>query len=174
MKLIRAALIRWPVFAGLWWLLTEGAGQWSYGIPIVTVLTGATLMLAPPVAAARRTVGVRTRALVRLLAWFVAHSVRGGVDVALRALRRPVDVAPVDMVMELRLQSPMGRVLLADLAALTPGSLSVDLADGKSGSHQLHLHVLHHELDVTSQLRQLERYLIDMLDPPDNGSTARR
>ena len=73
MNLIRAALIRGPVFAGLWWLLTEGAGQWSYGIPIVTMVTVATLVLAPPVTAQRRPVPTRARAQARRLGWFVAH-----------------------------------------------------------------------------------------------------
>lgn len=165
MTLIRGALTRLTVFALLWWLLTEGAGQWSYGIPIVLTLTAATLALNPPAESARRPLPVRARALIGVIGWFVAHSVTGGLDVARRALRRRVDVAPVDTTVPVRLQSPVGRVLLADLAALTPGSLTVDLS-----ADRLYLHVLHHEIDVAAQLSSLQDHLINLLDPPETYS----
>lgn len=170
MTLIRGALSRFAVFAVIWWLLTEGAGQWVYGIPVVSALTAATLLLDRPVRTRRRALQVRIRALLRVLGWFVVQSVAGAVDVARRALRRTVDVAPAEEVMTVRLRSPVGRVLLADMASLTPGSLSVDLtaADTRTGEHLLQLHILHHEIDVVGKLTRLQNHLIDLLDPPDD------
>lgn len=170
MTLIRVALSRLVVFAVIWWLLTEGAGQWIYGVPVISALTVATLVLNPPVRSRRQSLRVRIRALCGVLSWFLVQSVAGAVDVARRALRRSVDVAPADEIMTVRLKSPVGRVLLADLASLTPGSLAVDLtaADERSGDHLLQLHVLHHEIDVVGKLARLQDLLIDLLDPPDN------
>lgn len=162
---VRAALLRALVFAGLWWLLTEGSGAWSYGLPIVTVLTVVTLWLSAPVTTPRRPLPVRTRAALHVVGWFLGHSVRGAVDVARRALARPVDVDPVDETFPVQLTSPLGRVLLTDFATLTPGTLSVDLTETPDG-HVLHLHILHRDIDAHRALSELQDHLADLLDPP--------
>lgn len=147
----RGAVARLAVAAGLWWVLAEGEmSTWPYAVVIVPAVTATSLALLPPRPVAGSPVR-RASAVVRLSGCFLWQSLRGGTDVALRSLRRPVDVDPVDLTVELRLRSRRARVLLADISSLTPGSLTVDL-DGAD----LHLHVLHHELQVEPLIRDLE------------------
>ena len=162
---MRVALTRAAVFTALWWALSEGDGLWRYGVPVIVVLTVATLMISPPRPAARRPWPVRVRAALGIAVWFVHRSVAGAVDVARRALTTPVDVAPAETELFVYLRSPVARVLLADLASLTPGSLSVDLVEAPAG-HLLRLHVLHHDIDVDAPLNTVQQLLADVFDPP--------
>lgn len=166
LRVVRVALARGAVFLAVWWFLSEGDGLWQYGAPVVVVLTVATLLIRPPHPAPRRPWPVRIRAALRIAVWFVHRSVAGAVDVARRAVKTPVDVAPADAEFRVHLRSPVARVLLADMAALTPGSLSVDLVEVPDG-HVLHLHLLHHEIDVDAALDTLQHLLADLFDPPD-------
>lgn len=164
-RVVRVGVTRAAVFAVVWWVLSEGDGLWHYGAPVVVALTVATLLVSPPRPATRRPWPVRLAAVLRIAVWFVHRSVAGAVDVARRALTTPVDIAPTETDVFVYLRSPVARVLLADLAALTPGSLSVDLVEVSNG-HLLRLHVLHHEIDVAAPLDTLQRLLADVFDPP--------
>lgn len=160
-------LLRLLGFAALWWVLSEGAAStWVYAMVLVPAATATSLWLLPP----RRWQGSAVRrgwAALHLFGWFVWQSLRGGIDVALRASRRPVDVDPVEVTIRLTLRSRRAQVLLADISSLTPGSLTVDLVtlDGSSaqpghtGEVFLHVHVLHHELPVQETVHDLERLI---------------
>ncbi|UXA18597.1 Na+/H+ antiporter subunit E [Mycobacterium sp. SMC-4] len=171
LRVVRVALTRTAVFAALWWVLSEGDGLWQYGAPVIGALTVATLLVSPPRPTVRRPWPVRIGAALRIMVWFVHRSVGGAVDVARRGLATPVDVAPAEAELFVYLQSPVARVLLADLASLTPGTLSVDIVEVPDG-HLLQLHVLHHEIDVDEPLNTLQRFLADVFDPPDISDAA--
>lgn len=124
----------WAVpLAGAWWAFSEGRpGSWGVGAPTVAVaalVAGATL----PLPRARP----RLAAALRLGAWFVAESVRGGLDVARRALAPSLPLRPA--LLELRTTLPEGaaRVLLADAVSLLPGTVTVDLQGDRVVLHAL-------------------------------------
>ncbi|MGW5269400.1 Na+/H+ antiporter subunit E [Rhodococcus sp. NPDC003994] len=162
MTTIRALLLRGSVLALVWWLMTQGDGLWYYGVPVVVVATAVSLALTRPTRRDRHPWPARLRACVGVLRWFLVHSVTGGLDVGRRVLGRRLDIDPVDDHVPVRVASPLGRVLLADLGSLTPGSLSVDLT-----STGLDVHVLHRDMPVREQLADLDALLVVLFDPPE-------
>ncbi|MBY6362741.1 Na+/H+ antiporter subunit E [Rhodococcoides corynebacterioides] len=161
MTTIRATLLRSGALALLWWLLTQGDGLWYYGIPVVVAATAVSLLVSRPTRRDRHPWPARLRAGVGVVRWFLVHSVTGGLDVGRRVVGRRLDIDPVDDHVPVRVASAVGRVLLADLGSLTPGSLSVDLTP--TG---LDVHVLHREMPVREQLAELDALLVTLFDPP--------
>lgn len=157
--LLQAAATRVAVLAGLWWAVAEGSTTgWYLAVPVVLLAAGVSLWLQPPGSGAPR-----LRALPSFAVWFVARSVAGGVDVARRALRRRVDVAPGIIDVPVWLPAGLPLVTLADAVSLLPGTLAVEPLDGA-----LRLHVLDVGLPVTEQLAALERRVGEVygLTPP--------
>lgn len=159
MRIVRAALGRGALLAVLWWVLTEGdSSTWTYGAVIVPLVTLSTFFLLPLRTAPLRVVR-RALPAVRLTGWFLWRSVLGGVDVAARSLRSPVDTDPVIVEHRLVLPTTGARVLCANLSSLMPGALSVDLHDDV-----LVMHVLHREMPATAQLDDLQRRIMAVLE----------
>ena len=148
-----AALRRLAVFALLWWAITEGdPSTWLYAVLIVPVATATSMLLVPyRPAASGPGWGRRTWALVRLAAWFLRRSMAGGIDVSRRALRRHVDLTPGFVHCPLRLPFGAGRIAVADLMNLMPGSLSVILTEDG-----LTLHVLDTQMPIPQTVADLE------------------
>ena len=86
------------------------------------------------------------------LADAVRESLRGGVDVALRALHPRLPLAPALLAYDLRLAPGLARIFMVNVVSLLPGTLSADL----SGSG-LSVHVLDRNLPVQHQLQALEQ-----------------
>lgn len=159
MSVLRAALGRGLVLAVLWWAVTEGdRSTWAYGAVIVPVVTAVTFVLTP---ASGRPVRLLRRAVpaLRLTGWFLWRSVVGGVDVALRAARTPVDTDPVTIEHRLTLPDGWARVLCANLSSLMPGALSVDLT-----GDVLVVHVLDRAMPARAQLDELQRRIAAVLE----------
>lgn len=135
------------VFALLWWIVTDGAGSWTFGIPVIALAVVASHRL-------QQTRGPLPRplALLRFIGFFLHQSLRAGIDVARRALRPELRLAPA--MIEFRLQLPAGRarILLVDTLSLLPGTLSAELNDDC-----LCLHVLDTELPIETEVRTVER-----------------
>lgn len=145
--LVRAALTRGAVLAGVWWALAEGTGTgWGLGVVVVALAVLVSLRLQPPGG-----LTPRLRAVPGFALWFARHSVLGGVDVARRAVRRPVDIAPAVLVVPLRVPWGWPTVMLADAISLLPGTLAVTVRPGS-----LELHVLDEKRDVDHDVRMLE------------------
>jgi multicomponent Na+:H+ antiporter subunit E len=124
----------WAVpLAAIWWAFSEGRpGSWGVGIPTVAL---AAVAAAATVAPARHR--VRWGPALRFAGWFVGQSLRGGLDVARRALSPAL---PLDAgIVELRTSLPEGapRVVLADATSLLPGSATVDLEGDRILIHAL-------------------------------------
>ncbi|MGC0272407.1 Na+/H+ antiporter subunit E [Pseudactinotalea sp. Z1739] len=164
-----ASLVRrMAVFALLWWALTEGdMTTWAYGAVVVPIAVATSLALAPyrgprPGAGRLR----RTWALVRLTGWFLRRSLHGGLDVARRSLTPRPDLDPGYVRYPMRLPPGAGRVAVANLMNLMPGSLSVHL-----GSEELVVHVLDVDLPVPATVADLEERIALVaalpLAPPD-------
>jgi multicomponent Na+:H+ antiporter subunit E len=140
------------LFILLWWVITEGAGGWAVGLPVIALAVAASHFLQPP-----RQLRLRPLGVLRFTAFFLVQSLRAGFDVALRALRPRMRLAPA--LQEYRLQLPAGpaRVFLADTMSLLPGTLSTELRDD-----YLCLHVLDARLPVEADLRQVEVRVADL------------
>lgn len=127
--IVRAALLGvvWVFFAG--WE-TDYA---LYGLVSVSAATALSLVLQPPQGAPRPASWPRRAwfALV-LTAWFVVQSVRGGTDVALRALRGPRGIDPAMVEAGFELPPGHARELSLTMMNLMPGSM-VQRVRGASG-----------------------------------------
>lgn len=157
MHVLLNGVTRFFLFALVWWALSEGDPRalW-FGLPMVALATLASLWLQPP-----RRLRIHPVALIRFLAYFAHHSLRGGVDVARRALDPRLPLAPG--ILEYRLRLPRGpvRVFLADTLSLLPGTLSVELA-----GDSLTLHVLDEGLPVNRYIGELEERIAQLFGHP--------
>jgi multicomponent Na+:H+ antiporter subunit E len=112
------------VFVALFlvWLALNGGSAWAPGLAFSALgaLIGATL--APGEASLWRPWQVLT-----FSAYFLRESLRGGLDVARRALHPRLPVQPHFVDHALRLPAGPPRTLMVGLVSLLPGSLSADL-----------------------------------------------
>ena len=135
-----------PIFALLWWVVSEGAGSWAFGIPVI-LLAAATARFMQPVQGVR----LRPLALIGFAGFFLYESLRGGVDVSRRALSPRMPLAPELVEYRLRLPAGAPQVFLIDTLSLLPGTLSADLH-----ADIVHLHVLDAGMPIERELRRLE------------------
>jgi multicomponent Na+:H+ antiporter subunit E len=144
---LRNALMRTASFAALWAILTEGdPNALGYGLAVVGAAVAASLWL-------QRSPGGRLHwiALFRFLPVFLWGSLRGGMDVALRAIHPRLPLAPALQDYPLRIPDGPGRVLLIDVISLMPGTLSADLR-----GDTLAVHVLDGRQPVLPKIQALE------------------
>ncbi|MEA3638874.1 MAG: Na+/H+ antiporter subunit E [Lamprobacter sp.] len=124
-----AASLVWRllVFALLWWLLTTGQqAALLFGVPFVIIaalLSTLARFRAPLSTAVAQSVA--PLALLQLIGFFLWHSLLGGVDVAVRAFRRPLPLQPDLIDYPLRLPAGPATVLMSGLVSLMPGTLAV-------------------------------------------------
>ena len=138
-----------PIFALLWWVVSEGAGSWAFGIPVI-LLAAATARFLQPV----RGMHLRPVALIRFLGFFLYESLRGGVDVSRRALSPRMPLAPAMVEYRLRLPAGAPQVFLVDTLSLLPGTLSTDLRDDV-----ICLHMLDAGMPIERELRRVEAHV---------------
>jgi multicomponent Na+:H+ antiporter subunit E len=148
-RLLRAAVARGALLAAVWWAVSEGSGTGGRLAPVaVGLAVAASLWLQPPGGAPVP----RLRALPGFTAWFVVRSTAGSVDVARRALRRPVDLQPAVIEVPIALPDGWPSVLLADAVSLMPGTLAV-----RRTGPVLQLHVLDETRPYASDVAELQR-----------------
>lgn len=147
-------LERLAVFIVLWWVLSEGdSSSWLFGVPFALLASWASLRLTP-----ERGWRIRPLGALRFAVFFAYHSVAGGIDVALRALRPSMPITPGFVTCPVRLGTDSARVLLADTVSLLPGTLS----SGFEGD-TLVLHVLDCGLPVLEDVRRVEERIASAL-----------
>ena len=112
-------IVRALGFAALWAILSGGEG-WSIGVPAIVIATAASPLVTP---ASRWSLA----GLARFIPYFLWNSLRGGVDVAARALNPGLPIDPGVFRYEMTLDSTVARGLMADTVTLLPGTLSADL-----------------------------------------------
>jgi multicomponent Na+:H+ antiporter subunit E len=147
----RSAAIAWlqraVVYATVGWIVTEGdLSGWMFLLPILAGVATVDAMLA-----GWRPWRIRAVPAARFATFFVWQSVRGGIDVALRAMHPRLPIAPTMTEFSLRLATPSARVLFANAVSLLPGTLAVNLFD-----ERLQLHVLDANAAIGPTLRELE------------------
>ena len=115
--------------SALLWLLLAGSVQWeelmAAGIAggLVVLVSGQKLRILG---------GIRFSPsaplhLLRYLGAFSLALVRANLDMARRVLSPSLPLNPAVVAVQTRLQSPLGRLLLANSITLTPGTLTVDV-----------------------------------------------
>lgn len=140
----RGILVRGAAFCLLWWILAEGRiDGWGVGLVSVALALGASLVLAPPGKGRLSPAGV-----LAFAGFFLVQSVKGGIQVALRALRPRMDLAPALVELPVDLPEGTARVLLVSTLNLLPGTVSVQLR-----GDSLCLHVLDARLPVAAEVR---------------------
>ena len=139
-------LARAGAFAALWWLLTGGDPQsWVVGGPVVlAVAAGAHRRVA-------RSPPWRLAGVPAMMWFFLRESVRGGFDVARRALRPRLPLEPGVVRFTTRLADGSPRLVFAGLISLLPGTLVLGL-----NGNVLHVHVLDAGPRAEAGLRTLE------------------
>lgn len=146
----RAILRRGLFFALLWWVLAQGrTDSWGLGLISVALALGASLWLSPPGQGRFSITG-----LLRFSGFFLIKSVKGGIQVAIMALRPRLDLAPAMVELPITLPAGPARVLLINTLNLLPGTLSVGL------DHDLlRLHVLDARLPIEAGVRAAEAHI---------------
>lgn len=143
-----AGVIRRTLWFGLLWLILTGG---SLEEPVIA------LMVIGLAAAGSLWVWPSTRRKVlylevlRFMPYFIRQSVGGGWDVARRALHPRLPLAPGLILFPLRLEHDTGRVFLALVTSLFPGTASVKLE-----GNTLCVHVLDRHMAIPERLRDLE------------------
>ncbi|APX94934.1 hypothetical protein BWR19_07080 [Halomonas sp. 1513] len=138
------SLRRLAGLALLWWVLTEGSA-WAWGVPVILITA-----LAMPISGLSR---LHLRACLALCPVALGLALRGGVQVALLACRPRLTLHSV--VIDHRwscLPEGPGRLFMASLINLIPGTLTVRLA-----ADRLVVHVLHLTPTTVRDLAVLER-----------------
>lgn len=157
----RRLLVRVAFFAALWWLLNGGdARSWIVGGPVVLAAAMLSARLRPERPWRWRLAGVLP------MAWFfLRESVRGGFDVARRALRPSLPLNPGMLRFDTRLPDGSGRLLFTALISLLPGTLVV-----ASEGAALQIHALDAGPGAESELRALEERVAGLFGVELNAS----
>ena len=139
--------LRLPGMLALWWILTEGNTQdlW-FGLITAVIATWVSLIVIPPSRIRWRLVPV-----ILFIPYFLWRSLLGGIDVARRAFCPTLSLSPTLRTYQLNLQDQPQQAFLAWVITLSPGTSSVDLADG-----HLTVHLLDQDLLSEEALRVLE------------------
>lgn len=149
-----AILFRGTAFALVWWVLAEGRpDSWGVGAVSAAAALAASLDLAPPLAAR-----VSPTGLLGFAGFFLTQSVKGGVQVAVRAFRPRMDLAPALVDVPVTLPEGLPRVLLVNTLNLLPGTVCVRLEGDR-----LRLHVLDARQPVAGAVRETEARIARML-----------
>ena len=154
-------LLRTVLFALVWWVLTDGdLTSWPVGVPVVLLSTVVSVILMPPLAWS-------LRGIVRFIPFFLWYSIRGGIDVARRALHPQLPISPGLIDYRFRLSPGLPRVFMANIVSLLPGTLSVELYE-----ESLRVHVLDKSGTCAEELKMLENRLasifkVDLVDKVD-------
>ena len=137
---------RTALLTALWWAAAEGRPlTWYLAAPAVLLAVLASLALRPP--ARWSPVG-----FVRFAAFFVAWSIRGGLDVAWRAVRPGPPLRPGFRSFGLHVRHPQTQLVVTRTMSLLPGTLGVRLHGDR-----LTLHLLDVDLPNERLLRRCER-----------------
>lgn len=146
-------------FAAIWWGLTGGAPEsWLLGAPVVLVATWSSVRLQTPAWWRCRFWGA-----LRFLRYFLVASIRGGIDVAWRALDPRAPLAPGFFEFTMQTEDARARVIFASTVNLLPGTLCAAICDRNFTIHAL----IVSESQVRA-LQELERRLVDLL--PEEAS----
>lgn len=127
MPVLTSRINQWifsPLLLGLlWFILTQGnAESMTIGIPFV-LLAAYTSQRFP----GNTAWSVNLMAILRFLPWFLWNSLRGGFDVARRAVSPTVNLKPGFVSYPLNVPAGSARIFMINCVSLLPGTLSAEL-----------------------------------------------
>ena len=147
LAMIRRLIEGSALYALLWTLLTGGApASWVVGGPAVLLAAGLGAGLAPQGGARMRWTGT-----VAFVPFFLGQSLRGGWDVARRALHPALPLRPGRMGYRCGLPRGPARTFFANVVSLLPGTLFLE-----DRGEEVWLHVVDTESPVAGELADLE------------------
>jgi len=149
---VGGVLLRASFFALLWWALSDGSiASWKVGAPTVLIATlmSGLMLPSPPWS---------LKGALSFAAFFIWQSLRGGADVARRAIDPRLPIAPILIEFPLRLPPGLPRVMFINSSSLLPGTLSADLE-----GNVLKVHALDGDSDPLAELKTLEDQVIQMM-----------
>jgi multicomponent Na+:H+ antiporter subunit E len=150
---IRRGTPRVIFFALLWWALSDGEVlSWIMGVPAVLLSVGASMALKSP-----SRWHCRLSGLVGFLPFFLWHSLRGAIDVMLRAIKPARPLAPALLNYPLRMADENARIFMANTVSLLPGTLTAELSE-----KSLTVHALDATLPVEKELRAIESRVAEL------------
>eukprot|EP01022_Parablepharisma_sp_SALTPOND_P004624 TRINITY_DN12064_c0_g2_i1.p12 TRINITY_DN12064_c0_g2~~TRINITY_DN12064_c0_g2_i1.p12 ORF type:complete len:116 (-),score=8.41 TRINITY_DN12064_c0_g2_i1:4821-5168(-) len=97
--------------------------------------------------------------IVKLFLFFIYNSTKGGVQVALFALKPKLCLSPFVYEHKLKTKSNFATSMLVDIYSLMPGTLSIGVEEGI-----LYLHILDKKLFDAQFIDRVEEYVIDVFD----------
>lgn len=155
MSNVRTTLIGGALFALVWAALARGGPGWLAAGAVGVAAAWATLRVtaAPPQAR------LCWRRLPRFLAFFVGHSLAGGLDVARRVLAPDMRLQPGLVTIRTALPTEGARVLLALAVSLMPGTLAA-----RVNGDELTLHALDAQAAVEEETRRIEREIAALFE----------
>lgn len=158
------------LFGLLWWTLTAGYKDAAvFGAPVVIIAALVSTLTRIRSRASGTTLrAARLPALIRLIGFFLWNSLRGGIDVAVRAFRHPMPLKPDLIDYPLRLPPGPTPVLMASMVSLMPGTLAV-IAEGR-----LRVHVLDRDSHWHRDLERLEQHIGDAYRIPGFRRKSKR
>ena len=86
------------------------------------------------------------------LAVFMLAVIKANLDMAWRVLHPSLPIDPVEVIVETRLKSKMGRFLLANSITLTPGTLTLDVVDQQLKIHWIDGSLARTEEDIKKRI----------------------
>lgn len=152
-------LIRGALAVIAWWALVEG----ETGGVLMASLFIASAAVVSYWLSADSSGPISPGGLLRFVPWFATQSLRGGIDVARRAIDPRLPISPGFVELELTLPPGTARRLLTGIVSLLPGTLSVALDEHAGGPAVLRLHVLDTDLPIEPRFRELEQHLARIL-----------
>ncbi len=142
---LRTWLFRLVLFSTMWLILTDGVmNSWFVGVPTVLLVTFFSVLLVPPLS-------LSLRGIVLFIPYYLWHSIRGGADVAWRAMHPQLPISPALLNYRLRLPPGIPGVYMVVFVGLLPGTLCVE-SDGES----LLVHVIDDTSAIKEELNMLE------------------
>lgn len=144
---LRRSTVRIAGFVVLWAILTDGnPSSWGVGLPVIVAATILSIALSPGYRWRLRFLG-----FARFVPFFFRQSLRGGVDVAWRALSPRLPLNPRFLDYDLRLPDDPARAFFVNVVSLLPGTVSVEIQDSR-----LIVHALDGDASIFDELRALE------------------
>ncbi len=150
-------LVRIGVFGALWWILTAGSLEsWVIGVPVVLMAVYLSRSLK-----STRSYRVAPWSLARFLAFFVVESVKGGIDVARRALLPGQRTSPHFLEYRSNLPNGWPLALFANTISLLPGTLTARI-----DADRLTLHALAGDMRPLDGVQACERHVAAVFSLP--------
>lgn len=116
-------LLPFFVYGLIWVTLSKGElTSWIVGLPAVALAAITTHRLFAP--GSNR---INIALLPEFIIWFLWHSLRGGIDVAWRAMQPRVQLEPGFIDYPMKIPPGQARFLLISVVSLLPGTLSADI-----------------------------------------------